>query len=128
MTNGWVYMLGDEHTSETFETKEEAIAEGLSVHGEDEWSSGEILRVGYFETFKPHISVENVLERIMGDSYDCGGEYSYGYLEDVTEEQEKELEEELNGVLQKWIEKHGFKANFGEVYKCEEIEQPLATD
>lgn len=128
MTDGWVYMFGDEHMSEIFETKEEAIEEGRSVHDEDEWSSEKTLSVGYFEAFKPHISADNVLESIKDESYDCGGEYSYGYLEDVTEEQEEELEEELNSVLQKWIEKHGFKAHFGEVYKCEEIEQPLVTD
>lgn len=32
----WVYMIGDEHTSEFFKTKEDVIAEGLSVYGEDE--------------------------------------------------------------------------------------------
>ena len=42
----WVYMFGDEHMSEFFETKEDAISEGLSVHGEDEWSSEKELNVG----------------------------------------------------------------------------------
>ncbi len=123
----WVYMFGDEHMSEFFETKEDAIAEGLSVHGEDEWSSEKELSVDVFVPYKPSINVDRLIERWQEDVYDdyseCRGYDTY--LDGVTDEQSKELEDELNKVLQKWIEKYNLEANFGEVYEVEVIEEPL---
>lgn len=123
----WVYMLGDEHMSEFFETKESAIEEGLSVHGEDEWSSEKQLSVGVFVPYKPSINVDGLIERWQEDAYDdyyeCGG--SSIYLDSVTDEQSKELQDELNKVLQEWIKKYNLEANFGEVHNVEVVEEPL---
>lgn len=123
----WVYMFGDEHMSEFFETKESAIEEGLSVHGEDEWSSEKELSVGTFVPYKPFIDVDGLIERWQEDVYDnyseCRG-YD-AYLEDVTDEQSKELQDELNKVLQEWIKKHKLEANFGEIHNVEVVKEPL---
>lgn len=123
----WVYMLGDEHTSEFFKTKESAIADGLCVHGEDEWSSEKELSVGIFVPYQPYINVDGLIERWQEDVYDdyseCRGYDTY--LEDVTDEQTKELQDELNKVLQEWIKKHNLEANFGEIHSVEVVEEPL---
>lgn len=123
----WVYMIGDEHMSEFFETKEDARAEGLCVHGEDEWSSEKELSVGIFAPYKPFINVDGLIERWQEDVYDdyseCRGYDTY--LEDVTNEQTKELQDELNKVLQEWIKKHNLEANFGEIHNVEVVEEPL---
>ncbi len=123
----WVYMFGDEDMSEFFETKEDAISEGLSVHGEDEWSSEKELSVGIFVPYKPFINVDGLIERWQEDVYDdyseCRGYDTY--LEDITDEQTKELQDELNKVLQEWIKKHNLEANFGEIHNVEFIEEPL---
>lgn len=123
----WVYMFGDEHMSEFFETKEGAITEGLSVHGEDEWSSEKELSVGIFVPYKPFIDVDELIERWQEDVYDgyseCRGYDTY--LEDIIDEQTKELQDELNKVLQEWIKKYNLEANFGEIHNVELIEEPL---
>lgn len=123
----WVYMFGDEHMSEFFETKEDAITEGLSVHGEDEWSSEKELSVGIFVPYKPFIDVDELIERWQEDVYDgyseCRGYDTY--LEDIIDEQTKELQDELNKVLQEWIKKYNLEANFGEIHNVEFIEEPL---
>lgn len=121
----WVYMIGDEHMSECFKTKQGAIDEGLSVHGEDEWHEGETLSVGIFEPYKPFINAYGLIERwqedVYDDYYDCGNWDSY--LEGVTREQSMELEDELNQVLSKWIDKHGLEPNFGEVHTVEVVKK-----
>lgn len=123
----WVYMLGDEHTSEFFKTKESAIAEGLCVHGEDEWSSEKELSVGIFVPYQPYINVDELIERWQEDVYDgyseCRGYDTY--LEDIIDEQTKELQDELNKVLQEWIKKYNLEANFGEIHNIEVVEEPL---
>lgn len=123
----WVYMLGEEYMSEFFETKEDARTEGLCVHGEDEWSSEKELSVGIFVPYKPFINVDGLIERWQEDVYDdyseCRGYDTY--LEDVTDEQTKELQDELNKVLQEWIKKHNLEANFGEIHNEEVVEEPL---
>ena len=110
-----------------FETKESAIEEGLSVHGEDEWSSEKQLSVGVFVPYKPSINVDGLIERWQDDAYDdyyeCRG--SSIYLDSVTDEQSKELQDELNKVLQEWIKKYNLEANFGEVHNVEVVEEPL---
>lgn len=125
----WVYMIGDEHTSEFFKTKEDAIAEGLSVYGEDEWHYEKDLSVGFFVPYKPSINVEGLIDRwqdsVYDDYYECRG--SDTYLENVTEEQSRELENELNKVLQTWIQKHNLEANFGEIHNVEVIDTSSTT-
>lgn len=121
MKSGWVYMIGDEHISERYQTKEDATADGLSVYGEAEWHLECELTVGYFNVFVPYIDTEWLLERIGENGYDSGGEYAVGYLEDVTKEQENELDDELNKVLKMWIEKHKLQANFGTISDDEVI-------
>ena len=121
----WVYMIGDEHTSEYFATKQKAIDEGLRVYGEDEWHEGKTLSVGIFEPYQPFINAYGLIERWQDDVYDdyseCRGFDTY--LDSVTEEQSKELEKELNEVLSKWIDKYGLEPNFGEAHTVEIIKK-----
>ena len=128
-TEKWVYMIGDEHTSDFFKTKDDAIVAGLSVYGEDEWHYENDLTVGIFVPYKPSINVEGLIDRRQDSVYDdyseCRG--SDTYLENVTEEQSSELENELNKVLQTWIQKHDLEANFGNVYKVEVIDTSSIT-
>lgn len=117
----WVYVIGDDHVSEFFKTKNEAIKEGLAEY--EQGSRKRELSVGIFTPFIPIIDVHSLLEQIQeevySDFYDCSG--SDTYLEGGTPEQYLELETQLNEVFHSWIEKHGFQANFGQVDKTEVI-------
>ena len=110
-----------------FETREGAKEEGLCVHGEDEWSSEKELSVGMFAPYQPYINVDGLIERWQEDVYDDYYEWGSSsiYLDSVTDEQAKELQDELNKVLQEWIKKHKLEANFGEIHSVEVIEKPL---
>ena len=70
---------------------------------------------------------DELIERWQEDVYDdyseCRGYDTY--LEGVTDEQTKELQDELNKVLQEWIKKHNLEANFGDIHNVEFVEEPL---
>ena len=67
------------------------------------------------------INTGYLLESIQEDAYSEGGEFSEGYLDDVTNEQEAELEAQLNAVFSAWSDKYNHHPNFYNVGHIEII-------
>jgi len=102
------------------ESKEIAIEEGMKVAKEEGLRS---FWVGKQESCgMATIDVDTIIENAQEQLYDEVGEVSETYLEDVTEEQENELEEALNEVFYNWHKKHKLFPNCYKVISIEQIE------
>ena len=87
---------------EGYETKEEAINDGLTMINE-----GSAFRVGRIVPCEiSGIDTDRVIDYARDKLYDEVGEFAETYLNDITTEQEKELEEALNNVFYEWHKKH----------------------
>ena len=87
---------------EGYETKEEAINDGLIMINE-----GSAFRVGRIVPCEiSGIDTDRVIDYARDKLYDEVGEFAETYLNDITTEQEKELEEALNNVFYEWHKKH----------------------
>ena len=70
-----------------------------------------IVKIGHPEYFVPEIDVENIIEQLQHDATDefYGiGELADDYLSNVKDEHKKELEIDVNAVIQKWERRHGY--------------------
>jgi hypothetical protein len=88
-------------------SREDVIAEGMEYAKEEGYKSfriGKKIPVGV-----PALDIDNILEQVSNQIYDEVGEVAEDYLDDVTKEQYKELEESLNEVFFKWIKKHNLE-------------------
>lgn len=114
----WCHSLNGEYfNSDSFETREECIADATKNYGYPSFYIGQAVR-----DFTPYINAEDVLDYISNQAYD-ENEYAEDYLSDVIDDHERELERELNDVLQKWLEKHpNYKPTFFTVENIEMIE------
>lgn len=101
-------------------SREEAIEEGMNAAKEEGLKSFRIGRQEYCSM--AHIDADTVIENAQEQLYDEVGEVSETYLEDVTEEQQKELEEALNEVFYNWHKKHNLFPNCYKVLNAETIE------
>lgn len=128
--------------SDYFDTKEEAISAGTQALKEYlanpaiNYDQYDVLGCEYdievegtpssfavAQIFCPSfgIDVDSVIEGVQEDAYSEGGEFSEGYLNDVTKEQEKELEQKLNEVFAAWTDKYNHHPNFYDVGDIEVI-------
>ena len=119
--------------SEYFDTKEDAICEGKKAlraylaNPEEDYDQYDVLGVTYdldidgtptgfavaqFVCPSFGIDAESIIESLQEDAYSEGGEFSEGYLDDVTQEQQEELEEQLNAILDAWMDKYNHHPNF----------------
>lgn len=100
-----------------YESKEEAIRYGKKLAKSDGYKR---FRVGKsVPCSMATIYADNIIENAVEQLYDEVGEVSETYLEDVTKEQEKELEEALNKVFYQWHKKHSL---FPSCYTIEDVE------
>lgn len=86
------------------DTRKEVIKEGMKMAKEEglvTFRIGRKIPVGI-----PSLDVDNILEDTYNQVYDEVGEVAESFLEDITPEQQKELEEKLNEVFYNWIKKH----------------------
>ena len=86
------------------DSREDAIAEGMKGAIEDGLES---FRIGRRERCRvPKICAETIIENAIEDLSEEVGEAAESYLDETTNDQEKELEEELNKVFHNWHKKH----------------------
>lgn len=100
-------------------TREEAIELGLKYAKEEGLKNfliGQSIPVGI-----PSLDVDTILEDASNQVYNEVGEVAEGYLDDVTDEQRKELDELLNNVFYKWIIKHGLEPTCYLIFNEERI-------
>ena len=90
-------------------SREEVIKDGMKAAKEDGLESfriGRKIPVGV-----PTLDVDDILERAYEQVYNEVGEVAEGFLNDVTLEQQNELEEQLNEVFYNWINKYKLQPN-----------------
>jgi len=100
-------------------SREDVVADGMGYAKEEGYESfriGRKIPVGV-----PNLDVDSILENACEQVYDEVGECAEGFL-DVTKEQQKELEEQLNEVFFKWIVKYNLQPNCYTVINDEVIE------
>lgn len=122
----WVYAFDyqDAFTSSSYQTKEEAIE--VALNEAKQWNGlVRKISVGRKELMSiPAIDVSKLLESIDEEYHDQisgdvdGGEYLF---EDITNEQEKELENMLNEIFSEWINRCGVESTYYNVEEVEEI-------
>ena len=126
--------------SEYFDTKEEAIEAGKKAlrefiaDPENEYDQSDVLghvyeeyegihtifAVGQLNSPSLRIYADTVIESLQEQSGERCGEVSETFLDDVTKEQEKDLEEKLNAVLNEWLTKYNHQPTF---YYLDNIEK-----
>ena len=128
--------------SEYFDTKEEAISAGAKALREYlanpaiDYDQYDVLGCEYdievdgtpssfavAQIFSPSFGIDagSVLESIQENAYSEGGEFSDGYLDDVTKEQEEELEQKLNEVFAEWLTKYNHQPAFYYIDNIEKV-------
>lgn len=108
------------------DTREDAIEEGMEIarkEGLKSFRIGQKIPVGV-----PTIDVESILENAYDQVYDEVEESAEGFLDDVTCEQQKELEDKLNEVFYNWVKKHKFEPTCYTVTNDETITMTEAQD
>lgn len=123
--DGWIVDLRDEideywRADIECEIKEEAIKLGTEMAKEEGIKSfwiGEQHSCG-MSTIDTTVIIEDAQEQL----YNNVGEAGDDYLENVTEEQQKELEEKLNDVFYEWHKKYNLFPTCYMVENSEKIE------
>lgn len=92
-----------------FGTKEVAIKDGKDYYaGDDSFFIGQIKPAGLFVS----VDVDTIFMHINAQARSECGEVADDYLFNVEQEHADELEREIVGVIQKWIEKHRYEPEF----------------
>lgn len=101
-------------------SREEAIEEGMKAAKEEGLATFRIGRQEYCSMAR--IDASTIIENAQEQLYDEVGEVAETYLECVTPEQEKELEDLLNNVFHEWHKKHMLFPNCYRILNDEVIE------
>lgn len=107
---GWIAEMTEEndeywHVDISSDTKEDIIIKGIELAKKDGINS---FRIGYMiEAAIPHIWCDSIINDAQENLYD---EYDEStdeeYLENITGEQQRELETMINDVFYEWHKKH----------------------
>lgn len=121
MDGKWKYELygNDEWYGDNYDTKEEAIKAGTEEY-KDEALDTDTFRVGQISLHAPHIDVDRVIDNLIDDAYEVGGEFAESWL-NVTKEEKTKLEDRLNDALLVWLKEIGEMPNFGEMVDVEDV-------
>ncbi len=119
----WTYNLESDGQGtwihDVFETKEEAIKEGIK---EAKYLKNKhIYIIEAVQDTIPAIDVDIIIENIQDDMCEAYGEFAEGYLKNVKKEDVLSLEKDLNTVLQKWIKKNKYEPDFYHILDVETI-------
>lgn len=101
-------------------SREEAIEEGMKAAKEEGLESFRIGRQEYCSMAA--IYADTIIENAQEQLYNEVGEASETYLEDITKEQEKELEEALNEVFYNWHKEHKLFPNCYKILNDEVVQ------
>jgi len=103
MTGKYVYGFSDDYfASDYFDTPKEALEEARKINA---------IYIGVVgEKWKPEIEGEGIIDMLRENAYsDCNAK---NYLDNVTDEEIKELTEELTAAFERWAEKNGHTVDF----------------
>lgn len=108
-TNKWAYAIGDEdYRGIFFDTKEDALEEARNeIQSDYSYSGGEVIWVGKVQEFVPTVAIaDSLFYDLQDQAYDEASDYSEGWLDDVTKEDQDELDNLIQDCFMKWLEKH----------------------
>lgn len=92
-----------------FQTREAAIKDGKEYYaGDERFFIGQIKPAGSFVS----VDVDSIFDHINEQARSECGEVADDYMFYVNKEHAEELENELVGVIQKWVEKHRYEPTF----------------
>ena len=120
----WMYQLGDSDiwVGKSYETKEEAIKEGIKARESEDMFENLKLSIGQQESVGVSgIDIDLLLENVAENTIEELSEVGEGFLQDVTIEHQEELEQKLNDVFFEWINKHKYNPEFYRVVNIEEV-------
>ncbi len=112
----WCYSYNGEEFTGDYDNREDAIDEAMSYVDEETL----FIYVGKIKEIELSADVDMLIERLAEHAYERGGDYAEDYLDNVTKEEFRELEDGINDVLLKWIDKY-HKPNFWEVVNIEKV-------
>lgn len=101
---------------DAFDNPEIVVGSEVSIFEGDaiKWKAGEL--TGF------------TLDSIVSTACDEGGEYADGYLEDVTKEQEADLDKRIAETVNKWADDYGLQPNFYRVTNVAEIRVKMISE
>lgn len=119
----WVYSTNEElFSSDEYDSKEEAIKAAKEDYTwEDQCPTFYVGQVQEVD-FHLDVDVDAILERIAVLVSEEVGEVADNYLDDVTAEHAEQLNDELNEVVQKWMNQHQYNPTFYSVIHIEKVE------
>jgi len=105
-----------------FATREAALEEAAAEYPEQEafWT-GLIVRPNV-KAWLP--DVDHQIEAMQERAWEEAGEISETFMEDVTKDQRKELQAEMDAVMLAWMARHNLEPRFWLVEQVEEHEMP----
>lgn len=95
---------------------------------EDEYEVFAKIYVGRLAVFDPCVNEDHVIDCLVEDAYDFGGEWAESYLDHVSKEQREELGEMLTATFKEWSKKHGQNPTFFIITNIEEVEIGMPED
>ena len=122
-----VYNISEDDWELSSECMEEVLQQKLG-----DMSSEEILEADNITlykgvinkvTFGSYVNVESILDSMSEWAYE-DNEFAEGYLDDVTDEQKKDLE----SVICEWAKRYNIEPHFSEVGSIEEVVVELTED
>ena len=107
---------GENFTSDSFDTKEEAIADAIENY---EYTT---FYIGKAVEHEPYIDADDIFERLNEQACDQCGEYAENYLYYVKEEDKEKFEKAINDIFKKWAKETKNNPTFFTVEDIEKIE------
>lgn len=116
---------GETYKDESHSTREEAL-EYATKHWNECMDPKDILNgdltiyTAIANYYQDEIDPDDIIESLQDYAYDEGGEYSEGYLDNITVEQKDILKERLNKIWKEFKKEFKLEANFFNVNDVEE--------
>lgn len=123
-TQLWSYSVNDDtyFVGDKCSSRKEAIQAALQGADALKISEG-IIRIGQVNEFVPVVYAEDIITNLQNQADDEAGEFSWDYLNDISDKHLNELQENLQAAFNCWIQKHPeYKPNFYTVSNVEEFD------
>ena len=117
----WCYSFNEENFEGTFDSREDAIAEGIFC-AKDENEGVTIFYVGTQKSVVFGVNVGAIIDQLAENAIEQAGEVAVDYLRRVKIKEVLILEEKLNEVVHYWLSDFGHIPTFWTVDNVEKID------
>lgn len=106
VTDKWAYALGDEEDYNDIFCDSKEAALDKAIH-EARLEDVQTVWVGQVKRFQPVISIaDELLYQLQDQAYEEAGEYSLGWLDNVTKNHQDELDNAIKTCFWAWMKAH----------------------